>query len=72
MGRCRQEAVAGAEGEGNAADERSGLFTSGVVALREGRRIALFYKTVNGARVGDLFMSLIYTCELNEATRSTT
>jgi hypothetical protein len=25
----------------------------------------LFYKTANGARVGDLFMSLIYTCELN-------
>ena len=28
---------------------------------------ALFYKTRNGARVGDLFMSLIYTCQLNEA-----
>jgi hypothetical protein len=27
----------------------------------------LFYKTQNGARVGDLFMSLIYTCELNQA-----
>lgn len=25
---------------------------------------ALFYKTQNGARVGDLFMSLIYTCQL--------
>jgi transposase len=31
------------------------------------RKNALFYKTQNGARVGDLFMSLIYTCELNEA-----
>src|SRR3954453_22749752 len=31
------------------------------------RRIALFYKTVNGAGVGDLFMSLIHTCELNRA-----
>jgi transposase len=31
------------------------------------RKNALFYKTRNGARVGDLFMSLIYTCELNEA-----
>jgi transposase len=31
------------------------------------RRNALFYKTVNGARVGDLFMSLIHTCELNGA-----
>src|SRR5512135_961626 len=28
------------------------------------RKNALFYKTRNGARVGDLFMSLIYTCEL--------
>jgi len=31
------------------------------------RKNALFYKTNNGARVGDLFMSLIYTCELNGA-----
>jgi transposase len=31
------------------------------------RKNALFYKTRNGARVGDLFMSLIYTCQLNEA-----
>jgi transposase len=31
------------------------------------RKNALFYKTQNGARVGDLFMSLIYTCLLNEA-----
>ena len=30
------------------------------------RKNALFYKTLNGARVGDLFMSLIYTCQLNE------
>lgn len=28
------------------------------------RKNALFYKTQNGARVGDLYMSLIYTCEL--------
>jgi hypothetical protein len=28
------------------------------------RKNALFYKTRNGARVGDLFMSLIHTCEL--------
>jgi len=27
----------------------------------------MFYKTRNGARVGDMFMSLIHTCELNEA-----
>ncbi len=25
----------------------------------------MFYKTQNGARVGDLFMSLIHTCQLN-------
>jgi transposase len=30
------------------------------------RKNALFYRTANGAGVGDLFMSLIYTCELNE------
>ena len=28
------------------------------------RKNALFYKTLNGAQVGDLFMSLIHTCEL--------
>ena len=31
------------------------------------RKNALFYKTRNGAQVGDLFMSLIYTCQLNAA-----
>jgi transposase len=31
------------------------------------RRNALFYKTLNGAAAGDLFMSLIHTCELNGA-----
>ena len=31
------------------------------------RKNALFYKTPNGAMVGDLFMSLIHTCELNGA-----
>jgi transposase len=30
------------------------------------RKNAYFYKTQNGARVGDLFMSLIHTCELNK------
>ena len=29
------------------------------------RKNSLFYKTVNGAEVGDMFMSLIHTCELN-------
>jgi transposase len=28
------------------------------------RKNAMFYKTRNGARVGDMYMSLIYTCEL--------
>jgi transposase len=35
------------------------------------RKNSLFYKTMNGAEVGDLFMSLIHTCELNGAIRST-
>jgi len=31
------------------------------------RKNALFYKSQNGAHVGDLFMSLIHTCELSHA-----
>jgi transposase len=31
------------------------------------RKNALFYKTLHGAQVGDLFMSLIHSCELCEA-----
>ena len=31
------------------------------------RKNALFYKTLNGAHVEDVFMSLIYTCQLCEA-----
>ena len=31
------------------------------------RKNALFFRTKNGARVGDLFMSLIHTCELSDA-----
>ncbi len=31
------------------------------------RKPAYFYKTLNGAHVGDLFMSLIHTCELSGA-----
>lgn len=31
------------------------------------RRNSLFYKTCHGAHVGDIFMSLIHTCELNGA-----
>ena len=30
------------------------------------RKNSLFYKTRKGAQMGDLFMSLIHTCELNE------
>lgn len=30
------------------------------------RKNSLFYRTKTGARVGDMFMSLIYTCELND------
>jgi transposase len=28
------------------------------------RKNALFYRSLNGAQVGDLFMSLIHTCQL--------
>jgi len=31
------------------------------------RKNSLFYKTENGAQVGDLYMSLIHTCELNNS-----
>jgi hypothetical protein len=31
------------------------------------RRNSLFYKTCHGAHVGDVFMSLIHTCELGGA-----
>jgi len=31
------------------------------------RKNALFYRTRHGARVGDMYMSLIHTCELNGA-----
>jgi len=30
------------------------------------RKNAMFYKTLNGAHVGDVFMSLIHTCQLND------
>jgi transposase len=36
------------------------------MAIRH-RRNSLFYKTLNGAHVGDMFMSFIHTCELNGA-----
>ena len=39
---------------------------SSLVAVILHRKNALFYKTLNGARVGDLFMSLIHTCQLND------
>ena len=29
------------------------------------RKNAMFYRTLNGAQVGDLYMSIIHTCELN-------
>ena len=34
------------------------------MAIRH-RKNAMFYKTHNGARVGDMYMTLIYTAELN-------
>jgi transposase len=43
MGQRRQEALARAAADGNEANQRSGLYTSGVVALRDGHRVALFF-----------------------------
>jgi transposase len=43
MGQSRPEALGHAEGEGDIAEERTGLFTSGIVALRDGQRVALFF-----------------------------
>ena len=31
------------------------------------RNNSMFYRTQNGAQIGDLYMSLIHTCELNGA-----
>ena len=31
------------------------------------RKNSYFYKTAKGARTGDIYMSLIHTCELNQA-----
>ena len=46
---------------------RACLIGRGVVGGFLAGAAALFYKTLNGAGVGDLFMSLIHTCELNRA-----
>jgi hypothetical protein len=59
-------------------DKRTGTFTSGIVSMMGAWTIALFFtgwkhagknlaEVLNGAAVGDLFMSLIHTCELNDA-----
>ena len=39
----RQDALRSAAEDASVADERSGLYTSGVVALRDGHRVALFF-----------------------------
>ena len=36
------------------------------------RKNSLSFKTLHGARIGDVHMSLIHTCELNRVNRSTT
>jgi len=48
-------------------DFLTALAELGVMKAILDRENALFYKTLNGAGVGDLFMSLIHTCELNGA-----
>jgi hypothetical protein len=40
---------------------------AGPLASALHRKNAMVYKTKNGARVGDLFMTLIDTCQLNQA-----
>lgn len=44
--------------------KRKGIFTS-AIAQRH-RKNSLFYKTEHGAIVGDIVMSLIYTCVLSD------
>jgi len=46
---------------------RSGLVQFRLWKRFHNRKNALFYRTQRGARVGDLFMSQIYTAELNGA-----
>ena len=41
------------------------------MAIRH-RKNSLFYKTLRGAAVGDLYMSLIHTCYLSGVPRSMT
>lgn len=41
--RARQNALAEGSANGNGKKQRTGLFTSGIVSTREGRRIALFF-----------------------------
>jgi len=55
-----------------AGSKRTGIFTTSIVSKMRAlkmsilyRKNSLGYKTQNGARVGDLFMSLIHTCRLN-------
>src|ERR1035438_5905173 len=51
--------------------QAAGTHSSGNIAERAlkksilHRKNSLFYKNRNGAQMGDLFMSLIHTCELN-------
>jgi transposase len=47
------------------------LFERGLKRAVLHRKSSLLYRTLNGAQVGDLFMSLTHTCELCGATRST-
>ena len=46
---------------------RSGLVQLRLWQVFHSRKNSLFYKTLHGAEVGDLYMSLIHTCELNNA-----
>jgi len=52
---------------------RQGEAPAAICALKNAilhRKNSLFYKTVYGAQVGDLYMSLIHTAELNRVAPS--
>ena len=40
-----------------------GIRTHWEIAPFHGAQSSLFYKSENGAKVGDIYMSLIYTCQ---------
>ncbi len=54
-------------GQGSEPAENNNIVERALKKAILNRKNTVFYKTLNGAGVGDLFMSLIHTCELNGA-----